>query len=54
MLQLPGDARLLVEAADAVRLVAQPLVQHLDGDLAAELRVEGAVDDAHATVRHFG
>ena len=48
VLQLAGDAGLVGEAAGRPGFGAVLLLQHLDGDFAAEGGVGGAVDDAHA------
>ena len=48
VLQLAGDAGLVGEAAGGGGVGAVLLLQHLDGDFAAERGVGGAVDDAHA------
>ncbi len=42
------DARFALEALDCLRIAREVGRQHLDGDLAAEPRVLGAIDDAHA------
>ena len=50
MLQLAGDARLAEEALGGWRIGRVALGQQLDGDVAIEGDVAGAVDDAHAAV----
>src|SRR5262249_32580301 len=52
VLQLPGDARLVQEAPRDAGVVVEAL-QDLDGHLAVEDRVGGAVDDAHAAAGDF-
>ena len=46
--ELGDGARLATEALDMVRVGRVLLVQHLDGDLAAENPVAGAIDTGHA------
>ncbi len=48
MIQRRGRARLALEALDGDRVCQQPRREELDGDLPAEPRVFGAVDDTHA------
>src|SRR5262249_28060915 len=48
VLQLPGDARLVREPGGRGGVRAEPLLEQLDGDLAAEDGVCGPVDSAHA------
>jgi hypothetical protein len=48
VLQLGGDAGLVREAAGGARVGRELVPQHLDGHLAAQDGVGGAVDDAHA------
>ena len=48
VVELPGGAGLLLEAADPLRIERDVAVQDLDRDVAAEARVAGAVDLAHA------
>ncbi len=44
-----GDgAGLALETGEALRVVGEVRGQHLEGDLAPELRVDGAIDLAHA------
>ena len=50
MLQLPGDARLAEEALGGRRVCRVTFGQQLDGDIAIEGSVAGAIDDAHAAV----
>ena len=48
VVQRRDGARLLLEASDAVGVGVTPRRQYLDGDVAAEARVVGAVDLAHS------
>ena len=50
MVERRGGLRLLPEARDECRIAAVLGAQHLDRDVAAELRVVGAVDRGHATL----
>jgi hypothetical protein len=47
MIQRGQRAGLVPESAEAVVVSLKRVRQELDGDLAAELLVEGGVDDAH-------
>src|SRR5262245_52242475 len=49
VLQLAGDARLAEEAPGGRRVGRIAIGQQLDGDIAIEGGVAGAVDDAHAS-----
>ena len=46
--QLAGDAGLALEAGVELRLLAQFLVDELDGHLAFQRHVDGAIDLGHA------
>jgi hypothetical protein len=48
MLELAGDPLLIQEAAGRAGGLVEPLQQHLDGHLAVEDGVGGAVDDTYA------
>ena len=48
MVERAGGPRLLLEAAQALGVGGERGGQHLDRDVAAEPRVAGAVDLAHA------
>jgi hypothetical protein len=50
MLQLPGDARLILETTHHLGGQLDLLLELLERHLAAEPGVEGAIDDAHAAV----
>ena len=50
MLQLAGDTRLAEEALGGRRVCGEMIGQQLDGDVAVQGPVAGAVDDAHAAV----
>jgi hypothetical protein len=50
MLQLSGDACLAEEALGRERIGWVALGQQLDGDIAVEGDIAGAIDDAHAVV----
>ena len=50
VLQLAGDPRLAEEALGGYRIGRVALGQQLDGDIAIEGGVAGAIDDAHAAV----
>ena len=45
-----GGARLAREAVEGVGALADAVGKELEGDLSAELRVEGAIDDTHAAL----
>jgi hypothetical protein len=49
MVEGDEDARLLLQAREALGLVREILRQRLERDLAAEIHVPGAVDLAHAS-----
>ena len=53
MLQLAGDPRLAEEALSGRRVGRVTLGQQLDGDIAIEGGVAGAVDDTHAAAADF-
>ena len=48
VLELAGDLGLLEEAVDHLGAVAEVVAEHLDGEVAAEVAVAAAEDDAHA------
>ena len=49
MIERCQELGLALKPGHALRIAAEHLRQHLDGDLAVEVRVLGAIDDAHAS-----
>ncbi len=50
MVEHPGGARFLFEAHQPLAIARDEPRQHLDGHIAAEARVLGAIDGAHSTL----
>ena len=53
MLELSRNARLVEESADRARAVQQVVTEDLDGDLAVESRVVGAINHTHSAAGQF-
>ena len=53
MLEASDDLRLVVEPTDEVRMVRELGMHRLDRDLAADLRLDRAIDDAERALAHL-